>query len=353
MAHIRTNPGKKGTSYTAMIRLHGYKPATATFKRKSDAKEWVRETEADIIKGRYFLHSEASKHSMAELIERYIEDVLPEKRDAKNQKRQLLVWKEKIGDKMIVEITSAVVVKMRDELRKERDRGEGDRSAATVNRFLAILSHVFTIAINDWQWATENPVKKVSRLKEPKGRVRFLSDEERMALLAACDEIDPTLHLIVVLALSTGARRGEIMNLRWPDVDLSRGLATLQETKNGERRSLPLVGHLLDLLKAYRGKGVRYLDSDLLFPDPRDPSKPWNFQSLWKRALRQAEIADFRFHDLRHSAASALAMNGASLAEIAHILGHKSLSMVQRYSHIADNHASGVVERMNAKMFGN
>jgi integrase len=289
---------------------------------------------------------------MAELIDRYLEDVMPEKRDARNQGRQLLVWRDKIGDKMIVEVNSALVNQMRDELKKDGTQGDGTRSAATVNRFLAILSHVFTIAINDWQWATENPVKRVSRLKEPKGRVRFLSDEERDALLTACNEIDPTLHLIVVLALSTGARRGEIMNLRWPDVDLPRGLAILQETKNGERRSLPLVGYSLELLKAYREKGVRHLGSDLVFPDARDPSKPFNFRALWYRAIKQAEIANFRFHDLRHTAASYLAMGGATLAEISHVLGHKSLSMVARYAHIADNHASGVVEKMNAKMFG-
>ena len=114
---------------------------------------------------------------------------------------------------------------------------------------------------------------------------------------------------------------------------------------------MPIVGHALELLKVYRERGVRHIGSDLLFPDPRDSSKPWNFEAKWKRALKQSEVENFRFHDCRHTFASYLAMNGATLPELAHVMGHKSLSMVRRYAHIEDNHASGVVERMNAKMF--
>ena len=179
---------------------------------------------------------------------------------------------------------------------------------------------------------------------------RYLSDEEREALLAACKKLDETLYLIVVVALSTGARRGEIMNLRWPDVDMNTGRAILRQTKNNETRVMPIVSHAMELLREHRK--VRRLDSDLVFPHPFDPSRPWNFESLWRKSKKAAEIEDFRFHDLRHSAASYLAMGGASLAEIAEVLGHKTLAMVKRYSHLSDSHVSGVVEKMNQKIFG-
>lgn len=351
MATIRKRTRQDGkASYQAIIRLQGHPPASASFPNKTSAKKWAQRTELEIRENRYSRHSEASKHVMSELIDRYIKQVLPQKRDSKNQKRQLEVWKDKLGGKRISDVTSAVVVQVRDELAAERIRGTCSRSGATINRYLAILSHVFTIAVRDWQWSDENPVKGISRLKEAPGRVRYLSDDERVALLNATEEISPILHCIVVLALSTGARRGEIMGLRWKDVDLKAGRAILHETKNSERRALALSGLALDLLKQHAK--IRQFDSELVFPDSRDGSKPWPLDSTWRKALKKSEIEDFRFHDLRHSAASYLAMNGATTADIAAILGHKTLAMVKRYSHLSDSHVFSVVERMNQKIFG-
>ena len=139
--------------------------------------------------------------------------------------------------------------------------------------------------------------------------------DERLRLLNACRESDhPYLELIVILALSTGARKGEILNLRWPDVDLHRGIAILHDTKNGDRRSLSITGMALEKLKDF--SKVRRLDTELLFPRS-DGKKPQIFDKPWLVALQKADIHDFRFHDLRHTAASYLAMNGASLLEIA------------------------------------
>jgi integrase len=351
VATIRKRKRQDGkNSYQAIIRLQGHPPASASFPNKTAAKSWAQRTELEIRENRYFKQSEASKHSMSELIDRYIKQVLPDKRDAKNQERQLHVWKDKIGDKLIADITPAVVVQVRDELKAERASGSGQRSGATVNRFLAVLSHLFSVAVRDWQWADQNPVKGVSRLKEPAGRVRYLSDAEREALLASSSDLSPTLLLIVVLALSTGARRGEIMSLRWKDVDLSGGRAILQQTKNNERRVIPIAGYALELFKQH--SKVRQFDSELVFPDPRDSSKSWSFEATWRKAREAANLEDFRFHDLRHSAASYLAMNGATTAEIAEVLGHKTLQMVKRYAHLSDQHISDVVGRMNGKIFG-
>jgi integrase len=181
--------------------------------------------------------------------------------------------------------------------------------------------------------------------------VRFLDDAERERLLTACREsASPDLYPAVLLALSTGARQQEIIGLRWPQVDLARRMATLHETKNGERRVLPLAGPALDLLRE-RAK-VRRIDSDLVFPGRTDPTKPVDLRTPFETALKRAGIADFHWHDLRHTAASYLAMNGASLAEIAEILGHKTLAMVKRYAHLSEAHTASVVEKMNARYFG-
>jgi integrase len=177
-----------------------------------------------------------------------------------------------------------------------------------------------------------------------------LSDQERHQLLKARQAIgNPYLHTLTVLALATGARRGELQGLRWPDVDLQRGPLTFHETKNGERRAVPLTGQTLVLMRQ-RAK-VRRLDTALVFPDATG-GRPLSIRNAFENAVERAGITDFRFHDLRHTAASYLAMNGASLAEIAEVLGHKTLAMVKRYAHLSEAHTRGVVERMNRAVFG-
>jgi len=123
----------------------------------------------------------------------------------------------------------------------------------------------------------------------------------------------------------------------------------LHVTKNNERRVLPLAHHALELMQAQHENRDKI--SPLVFPSPRDSGRPWESRAAWLTALKKAKIEDFRFHDLRHTAASYLAMNGASTNEIAEVLGHKTLAMVKRYSHLSEVHTAGVVEKMNKKMF--
>src|SRR5262249_21977397 len=206
----------------------------------------------------------------------------------------------------------------------------------TVNRYLAVLSHAFTIAVREWQWCADNPVRKVSKSKEPRGRVRFLSEDERQRLLESCQvSRNSSLYTLVVLALSTGARRGELLSLHWSDVDLKRGMLTFCKTKNGETRAVPLTGYALDVL-AHHTK-IRRHNTTLVFPD-RTGRRPVGIREAFEYAVKRAEIANFKFHDLRHTFASYLAMNGATLAEIAEVLGHKTLAMVKRYAHLSEAH---------------
>ena len=350
MAYIRERAGRGGRpAYCVYVRLRGYPPQTATFVRKTDARRWAQQTEAAIREGRHFKSIEAKGHSLAELIHRYLQGVASRLKTADDRRAHLEWWKAEIGDYVLADITPALIVNMRDKLRRGHTR-RGQRSASTVNRYLAALSHVFTMAVREWQWADDNPFRKVSILKEPSGRTRFLDDEERARLLTACKAHSLELYTIVVLALSTGARRGEILSLHWKDVDLTRRTIVLRQTKNGEQRALPLQGHALSLVCDM--SRVRRIDTDLLFPGKRDPSKPLAIGNIFTAAARRANIKNFHFHDLRHSAASYLAMNGASTAEIAAVLGHKTLQMVKRYAHLSEQHTASVVARMNDKIFG-
>lgn len=350
MANIEKRTSKEGDiSYRVKVRLKGYPTQTATFERITDAKRWVQQTESAIREGRHFKTSEAKRHTLDETIERYIQHVLPKKpKSQKDQGQQLAWWKEQLGQFTLADITPSLIAQYRDLL--ANNDGKKPRSPATVNRYLAVLSHLFTFAVKEWEWIEENPLRKVTKMKEPRGRVRFLSDDERNRLLAACKESSsPYLYTVVVLALSTGARRMEILGLRWQDIDFNRSIITLHETKNGERRILPLTGHALSLIQE-RAK-LRHLHCDYVFPS-KDLKNPIDIRTPWENALKRAEINDFHFHDLRHSAASYLAMNGASLAEIAETLGHKTLQMVKRYAHLSESHISKVVASMNQKIFG-
>lgn len=355
MASIQVRKSSAGEiSYRVQIRLKGFPAQRATFKRKTDAKKWANATEADIRAGRYFKTAEAKKHTLAEMIDRYIGHVLPTKpKLQKDQTRQLNWWKDSLGHFLLSEITVARIIEARDVLAQGITVRNTIRSPGTVNRYLAALSSAFSEAVNSWEWLDDTPMRKVKKLKEPRGRVRFLSDDERERLLMTCKESTYRfLYFIVVLGLSTGMRKGEILNLKWStNVDLLRGRLLLFDTKNNESRGVPLAGHALELLKDH--SKIRRLDSDFLFPcKGKNPNKPFDIRVPWGKALKCAQIEDFRFHDLRHSAASYLAMNGATLAEIAEVLGHKTLQMVKRYAHLSEDHTLGVIESMNKKIFG-
>jgi Site-specific recombinase XerD len=339
-------------SYRVQIRLKGKPIQTATFKRMTDANKWVQDTESAIRAGRHFKTSEAKKHTLADLIDRYIKEVLPTKpKQAGHQQQQLEWWKSKMGAYALADITTAMIVQYRDELAGGETYRGTQRSPATVVRYMAALSHAFTIAVNEWQWLEDSPIRKVKKPTEPRGRMRFLDDNERARLLTACKESSNAwLYPCVVLALSTGMRQGELMSLKWQDLNLKDGYLILHETKNGSRRRVPLAGLALKLLKEHAK--VRRLDTDLLFPGTIHKNKPIDLRTPWETALKQAGINDFHWHDLRHCTASYLAMNGASLGEIAEVLGHKTLSMVKRYSHLSDSHVSNVVGSMNKKIFG-
>lgn len=358
MATIEKRQGKNGKStYRVRVRVRGQE-RTQSFARKTDAKLWAQDVEARLKTGRRVPTIEATRRTVSELIDFYLEDYLPTKRrnrDAANYRRHLEWWREQIGQVPLIDITPMLITKQRNRL-KEIGKAGRPVSPGTVNRYLVSLSHCFTVGVRVLEWIDTNPVRNVERLEEPDGRERFLDEDEIIALLKACmASKSAALYPVVVLALSTGMRQGEILGLRWSEVDLTLGTITLgkERTKTSRRRVVPLVGHALDVLREW--SKVRPIDTDLVFPGRKRPNRarqPLYVRTSWETAIKEAGIEDYRFHDNRHSAASYLLMTGASQLEVAAILGHQTLAMVQRYSHMSDQHRRQVLERMNRELFG-
>ena len=331
----RTNDDDS-TSYRVKIRMKGHPPESATFTKLTDARQWVQKTEGDMKAGRHF--GVSKRHTLAELLDRY-ENCKPFQalKSAVSVKQRLNWWRKVHADTLLSDLSPDVIAKARDKLKATpKQLGGGERTDADVNRTLAALSSACTFAVKELGWIEKNPLERVSKGSESKGRVRFLSDAELPAFLQACRESsNPALYLAVVLALTTGGRQSEIMSLRWPQIDLARRTALLGDTKNGDARVLPLSGEALTLLT--ERSRVRSLTDDRLFP-PKERNTKSDFVDLRKpffTAMAAAKITDFHWHDLRHTCASYLAMSGTSPLEIAKVLGHRTMAMVARYSHLS------------------
>ena len=219
---------------------------------------------------------------------------------------------------------------------------------------------MFTKAV-DWSMAPESALKSVHKVKLFKvdnARTRFLSDTEIRELLAACDhvrtfkngkmEIKKQDHLkpLIVFALNTGCRREEIFSLKWEQVDLKHGFISLNRTKNGERRQIPINDTLREMLQ----RRVRRLDVPFVFYDQETGKRFTDCKRSFTTACRKAGILDFHFHDLRHTFASHLVMAGVDLTTVSRLMGHKSLTMTLRYSHLAPNHLVNAVNALNTTM---
>jgi integrase len=362
MASIQriVSPLTKSVSYRAQVRVKGRPALSETFPNIKEAKAWAGSTESAIREGRHFPHLKSKRTQFAELVQRYRDTVMKEAGAKAVREQHLDWWNLRFAGRTLAEVTPDLVAEARDALAAEKfTRGkahkikgveiaptEYTRSGATVNRYLATLSHLYTMAVKEWRLVATNPVRDITKKKEARGRIRFLSDAEREALLTACADSDwPALYVLVLLAISTGARRGELINLKWDDVDLKAARVVVHETKNGDPRVLPLVGKALEALRALKLQGSA--KSPWVFAQPSGFPGPYeHFDGVWYDALKAAGIEDFRFHDLRHTCASYLASQGASLLEIADTLGHRTMSMVKRYSHLAQSHKVSALEKM-------
>ena len=338
-------PNRSGFKYKAHVKKNGKNLKIKTFTRKTDARTWAKRIEAD-FELMEALGCKGSSLTLSQLADEYLDDWSG--KDT-NQAPRVTFWVTVLGRYNLVDITATVVREALEALGKGLcKRGDGvgraknlDRNPApaTINRYRAVLSSMLKYAVSQG-YITSNPVAKVPTKALNNKIVRYLSDTERQNLLAACRKSSwKPLYRLVLLAMTTGMRKSELMNLRWNDIDFSRSVAMLATTKNGEPRHCPIPSVALVELKA-----IREVGDGLVFPSMKIPTKPFEFRKHWAKAINIAGIIEFRFHDLRHTAASYMVMNGMSLYETATVLGHKDTQTTTRYAHLSTEHVSRLTE---------
>lgn len=311
---------KHGNGWQGRIRRRGYPDITKTFEAKSDAEKWARAVETEIDKGQYANINEAQRTSLEDLITRFLVEVTPTMKGATEDTIRLkAIMRKPIARWSMANLSAARIAAYRDERLKQVSNG-------TVIRELAYLSSIINHARREWGITTPNPVQHVRKPSSPAGRTRKLSGDERSSLLAALEpkgRQNIWTRPVVVLALETAMRRSELLSLRWENIDLACQAALLADTKNGTSRTVPLSTTAVELLRSL----PRNL-SGVVFP-----IKYFTLDAAFKRAVRRAGLVDFHFHDLRHTAITAMAVKLPNLIELSAVTGHKSLAMLKRYYH--------------------
>ena len=302
--------------YHVRIRRKGFKAQCRNFTHKADALKWVRQTEIELERGFVGFNDP----TLGQLIERYLSVVSVTKKSGdKDRFRLAALSKSSLTQLPLSKITPAAIAEYRDARLKEVQ-------PATCLRDLNLLSHVFTIAMREWDYQLpSNPVSQIRKPAASKPRIRRLEkDEERKLLDALAQSRSPWAKPLVIVAIETGMRRGEILSLRWENVHLAQSYVHLPDTKNGNARDVPLS----TLAKATLAELPRDI-SGRVFPIHFEALK-----SLWNRICRKLDIEDLRFHDLRHEATSRFFEKGLNVIEVATITGHKDAKMLSRYTHL-------------------
>ncbi|MCF6356094.1 MAG: site-specific integrase [Candidatus Polarisedimenticolaceae bacterium] len=345
MATITKTPSK---TWKAIIRKRGWPTTIKTFRTKRDAQDWARRTEDDMVRGAYIDRAPSESTTLKSAMNRYLAEVSPTKSTG-TKRRETVRAKpllEELGDYALVAMTPDLIGRYRD---KQLIAGKSNN---TVRLELALLSHMFTVAIQEWRMGLiYNPVAAVRKPSPGPGRNRRLQPNEERTLLTACDQAsNPMLGWIVRIAIYTGMRAGEIQTLRRGQVDLTRRVVRLNKTKNGSARTVPLLRQATEVLQEALAHPIRPMDIDLVFwgePGRDGQRRPYEYSPAWRRALKRAGITDLRFHDLRHEAVSRLVEAGLGDQEVAAISGHKSMQMLRRYTHLR---AEDLVERLDQLM---
>jgi len=316
MASIR----QRGERWQARVTRRGFPPETKSFRTRHEAEAWARSIEVEVDKGTYQNRTLAERTTLADVVRRYLEEVNPLKKGAKDDAIRLTaLLKSRLAKHALANLTPAVVGAYRD----ERLRSV---SAATVIRDLAVLSSILNHARREWGLPIENVVRLIRKPRQSQGRDRLLSDDEETALLHAVAPVgrrSPWMQPLIVVALETAMRRGELLSLRWENVNLDKRTALLPDTKNGTRRIVPLSSKAINTLRSM----PRSLDGRVF------PISAVAVHQRFTLACNRAGITGLRFHDLRHAATTRLAEKLTNLAELSAVTGHKSLQMLKRYYH--------------------
>jgi integrase len=301
--------------WRARIRRKGYPLQVKTFETYEDAAQWARMIENEMDRGMFVSRKEAESTTLDEALERYRNEITPDKKGAKQERSRINILKRSnLAPRYLASIRGTDVAKYRDERLK-------NRSPITVSNELILLSHLFTVARKEWGMeGLTNPVSNIRKPKQPPGRDRRLMPGEEDLLLSTSSA---QMQSLIILALETAMRQGELTSILWENVSMARRTIRILDTKNSEARTIPLSTRAVSALK----KVPRTLNTPLVFPI-KNPSRKFS------DTCKKAEIGDLRFHDLRHEATSRLFEKGLNPMEVASITGHKTLQMLKRYTHL-------------------
>lgn len=305
--------------WQAKVRKKGYPVQSKTFSTKAMASTWARNVESEMDRGIFLSTSIAETTTLSELIDRYLKEVAPTKKSEADIKTRGKLLKDKLGKRVLAAITPLTVKEYRDE-RLETVKGD------TVRKEVSLLGRILKLAQREWDiyLPRGNPVDSISMPPKGKGRDRRLQSNEENELLKAAKEYGGFIEDIIILALETGARRGEIANLHWENINFTKRTAILRDTKNTDDREVPLSKKAVEVIK----RQPRHING-LVFPIRGD-----SITKAFGRVCKNAKLEDLRFHDLRHEATSRFFEKGFETMEVSAITGHKDLAMLKRYTHL-------------------
>lgn len=343
MASIRKRQGKRSITWRAEVCVGGRR-ISATFDRKSEAAAWAEMVEERLLAGLDPDGDRPDNPEFGKALRRYLGTVTVRKAENTQAREETAAGhlRRAFSGLRLGEITPARVAQYRDDRLRMVAPG-------TVQKELAMLSHLFTVAGREWGIDVSNPVARIGKPQMPTGRTRFLAPAEITALLEACGKSrNSKLRPYVQLMLHTGMRPGEAAGLRWDQVDIDGRIVSLPRTKTVPRR-VPLAVPAIEALLAVQPDNGPWMCDDFVFLPGSVSQRVLASPSVWFRrafvnAVKRAGIVDFHQHDLRHTAASYLLMSGVDLRTLAEILGHSSMDMVQRYTHLLDRHKIEAVD---------
>ncbi len=343
-------------TWKAVIRKTGWPTASKTFRTKRDAEDWARRTEDEMVRGVYIERSSSERMTLEKALNRYLSEVSPSKapKTAKSEESSAKVLKARLGKFSLAALTPDVLAKYRDTRLAEHSRRGTLVSPNTVRLELALLSHMFTVAIQEWRIGLPaNPLLNVRKPSPGPGRERRLVGDEERRLLASVDaHSNPMLGWIVRIAIETSMRSGEIVGLHKHQVDLERRIVHLSYTKNRTSRTVPLSLAATETFRAALEHPPRPKDCSLIFfgePGKDKKRRPYAFNKVWDRLKKKLGMADLHFHDLRHEAVSRLVEGGLSDQEVAAVSGHMAMQMLKRYTHLRAEDLVDKLDRLNRR----
>ena len=329
---------KRGNSWCVGFTVNGRRVRETVGPNKKIAERVLSLRMTQVLENRYFPpNRQLGRMPFKDFAQMYLEREGPLLKSIRTERNRVLAWAREFGSRPLGLITRA-------EMETWRRKKMTTCRPATINRDLSRLRRMFSLAV-EWELLEESPMAGIRFLRENNARTRYLSLQECQRLIASC--MAPHIRAMVSVALHSGMRLGEILNLRWYDLDFSSGFILVRDSKNGESRHVPMDATLFALFRAYPHR----LGTDLVFSSSRG-GRIVDVRTGFQNACKRAELTDLHFHDLRHTFASQFVMAGGDLYILKEILGHKSPAMAARYAHVSPTYLIKSIDRMNTLWAG-